>query len=224
MDSLKKIVARIDRRLEALQLKAATASRQAGLSDSAIYNLRRGAAGKIGTKGANASTYAALAPVLNTTVRWLTTGEGPEVDGDLQSEDVATIMTEPPRKRMVKLKGYVGASGEALYYRVADEDFEEVEAPVGSSDRTVAVEIRGKSFGPLMNTWLVFYDDVRSPVTEDLIGQVCVVGLADDRILVKEIQRNGRGGYRLLSNSTSDEPIEDVEIEWAAKVTAMTPR
>lgn len=75
MDSLKKIVGRIQQRLDAVGLTAAAASREAGLSDSAIYNLKRGAAGKIKTKGANATTFAKLAPVLKTTVAWLTEGE-----------------------------------------------------------------------------------------------------------------------------------------------------
>ena len=106
---------------------------------------------------------------------------------------------------------------------MADEDYEEVPAPAGANDRTVAVEIRGKSMGPLLSSWLVFYDDVRSPITDDLIGQLCVVGLADDRILVKEIRQNGRGGFRLLSNA-NEPPVDDVKIEWAAKVTDMRPR
>jgi hypothetical protein len=143
--------------------------------------------------------------------------------GDVRSEDVAAGMASTPIKRTVRVKGYVGASGEAFYYRLADEDFEEVEAPEGSSDQTVAVEIRGKSFGPLVDSWLVFYDDVRSPVTEDLIGKTCVIGLADDRIVLKEIQRNGRGGYRLLSNS-GEGVIENAQIEWAAKVNNMRQR
>lgn len=142
---------------------------------------------------------------------------------DLRSEDVAASIDAPPPKHMVKVKGYVGAGSMAHFYAVSDEDFEEVEALTGASDKTVAVEIRGKSFGPLMDSWLVFYDDVRSPVTEDLIGKACVIGLADDRIVLKEIQRNGRGGYRLLSNS-GEAPIEDAVIEWAAPVTGMRPR
>jgi hypothetical protein len=75
-----------------------------------------------------------------------------------------------------------------------------------------------------MNSWLVFYDDVRSPVTDDLVGWPCVVGLTDDRILVKKIIRNRRGGYDLLSNSVSDDPIEDAKIEWAALVKFMRPK
>lgn len=150
--------------------------------------------------------------------------EGPEEpDRDVRSEDVAASLDKAPAPA-VKVKGYVGAGSEAHFYAVADEDFEEVPAPDGASDQTVAVEIKGSSWGPRMNTWLVFYDDVRSPVTTDLIGQVCVVGLADDRILIKEIRQNGKGGYRLLANTTADDAIEDAQIEWAAKVIGMRPR
>jgi hypothetical protein len=100
MDPLPKIVARIERRLSVIGKTAAAASREAGLSSSAIYNLQRGAKGKIATKGGNASTFAALAPVLETTVAWLTEGTGPE---DPKAED-----------RTIPVWGQVGAGG-AIY-------------------------------------------------------------------------------------------------------------
>jgi len=142
---------------------------------------------------------------------------------DVRSEDVAADIGNH-RTKTVRIKGYVGAGGEAHFYRLADEDYEEVPAPAGATDRTVAVEIKGSSWGPMMNSWIVFYDDVRSPVTEDLIGQPCVVGLADDRILIKVIRRTRNGSYRLVSNNPSEPDIEDAQIEWAAKVTSMKPR
>ncbi len=141
---------------------------------------------------------------------------------DMRSEDVAAGGGEP-RKRTVRIKGYVGAGDQAHYYAVSDEDFAEVEAPALSSDQTVAVEIRGKSFGPLLDSWLVFYDDVRSPVTSDLFNEVCVVGLDDDRILIKQIKPNKNGTFTLLSNG-NEPPIENVQIEWAAKVIGMRAR
>lgn len=143
--------------------------------------------------------------------------------GDVRSEDVAAGL-DKPGERMVKLKGYVGAGSKAHYYAVADEDFAEVPAPAGASDQTIALEIRGKSWGPAMDSWLVFYDDVRSPITDDLIGRNCVVGLADDRILLKLIRSNGRGGFDLHPNSSTDDIIRDAQIEWAAKVIGMRPR
>ncbi len=216
------ILARIEKRLHATGLSDNAASALAGKPD-AIRNIRRAIAA--GRKGVSTATIAALAPVLGTRASWLLSEDGPETADhvDLRSEDIAATLDKPPRRRSARIKGYVGAGSEAHYYALADEDFEEVDAPLGSSDRTVAVEIRGKSLGPLMANWLVFYDDVRSPVTTDLIGRLCVVGLSDDRILVKKIERNGRGGFQLLSNS-GDEPIDDVKIEWAAKVTALQPR
>ncbi|MGM4891232.1 phage repressor protein [Tardiphaga sp. 839_C3_N1_4] len=146
-----------------------------------------------------------------------------EHQDDLRSEDIAEALVSPPPPRTVKLKGYVGAGAETHFYKYADEDFETVEPPAGASDRTIAVVVKGKSWGPRMDGWLVFYDDVRSPITEDMFNQPCVVGLADDRILLKTIRREGDGSFTLLSNS-DEPPIENVVIEWAAKVIGMRPR
>lgn len=142
---------------------------------------------------------------------------------DVRSEDVANALPSPPQSPKVKVKGYVGAGSAAHFYALADEDFEEVDAPLNATDQTVAVEIKGTSLGPLMNSWLVFYDDIRSPITSDLIGRVCVIGLADDRILVKQIKRERNGTFTLISNA-NEEPIRNAQIEWAAKVTDMRPR
>jgi hypothetical protein len=98
-----------------------------------------------------------------------------------------------------------------------------VEAPEGATSDTVAVEIRGESLGELFDRWLVYYDDVRRPLTTDMIGQLCVVGLVDGRILVKKVRRGQLDGrFNLLSNT--EPPIYDAEVEWAAKVRQMSPR
>ena len=88
---------------------------------------------------------------------------------------------------------------------------------------TVAVEIRGDSLGAFFNRWLVFYDDVRRPVTPDLIGELCIVGLEDGRILIKQIQRSKTEGLFNLISST-EKPIADVAIEWAARVNSIGRR
>lgn len=217
---LKEIYSRVEQRLAALDLSADAASRAAKKPD-AIRNMKR--AVQAGRNGISTDTITALAPVLRTSAGWLLEGEGPETAQDVSSEDVAAELNSPPGQRKVKLKGYVGAGAEAHFYALADEDFEEVAAPENATDQTVAVEIKGTSFGPLMDSWLVYYDDVHSPVTDSLIGRICVVGLADDRILIKKIVRDGKGGFNLLSNS-NEPPILDVDIEWAARVTDMKPR
>lgn len=124
----------------------------------------------------------------------------------------------PARGRTVPLVGYVGAGAEAHYYSSADEGLGEVDAPEHASGNTVAAEIHGVSLGPAFDRWLVFYDDVRSPVTPDLHGQLCVVGLPSGQVLVKLIRPAGAPNrYHLISNSSED-PIFDQEVSWAALV------
>lgn len=125
--------------------------------------------------------------------------------------------------RTVPLVGYVGAGAEAHFYGAGDGNLDYVDAPPGSTTDTVAAEIRGPSLGPLFDRWLVFYDDVRAPVTPDLFGRLCIVGLPDERVLVKQIKPAGLPHhFHLLSNN--EEPMFDQEVNWAARVTAMTPR
>lgn len=211
MRDVDEIISRIESRLEALQLKAATASKRAGLSPDGIRNIQR-AKDDPKRKGVNATTIRKLAPVLHTTEAWLMTGV----------HEPNSFDDDAPRERRVPVVGYVGAGSETHFYAVAQGDLDDVAAPDWATDRTVAVEIRGESLGALFDRWLVFYDDVRSPVTSDLVGQICVVGLVDDRVLVKKIKRAKRGLFDLISNN--EPPIEAVSLSWAARVLGMQPR
>jgi hypothetical protein len=130
---------------------------------------------------------------------------------------------EEPTAPKVPVAGYVGAGAEAHFYAVAQGDLDEVDAPDGSTKETVAVEIRGDSLGTFFDRWLVFYDDVRSPVTPDLVGKLCVVGLSDGRVLIKKLQRSRvHGQFNLVSQT--EPPITDAAVDWAARVKSMTPR
>lgn len=123
----------------------------------------------------------------------------------------------------VPVVGYVGAGAAAHYYAEGQGPFDEVPMPEGGTPDTVAVEVRGDSLGSLFNQWLVYYDEIRVPPALDLIGKLCVVGLANDQVLVKKLMRGtGPGLFHLLSQTES--PIEDAVIVWAARVRAMTPR
>jgi transcriptional regulator with XRE-family HTH domain len=133
--------------------------------------------------------------------------------GELVSDNVKTV----------HLVGYVGAGAMAAFFGEGQGENDEVDAPEGATEDTVAVEIRGESLGELFDRWLIFYDDVRRPLTADLIGHLCVVGLPDGRILVKKVRRGQlEGRFTLLSNT--EPPIYDVQIDWAAKVRQMSPR
>ena len=140
---------------------------------------------------------------------------------DVSEADV--LGTPPDAPRTIPLVGFVGAGAEAHYYGAGQELNEFVDAPDGATADTRALEIRGTSLGELFDRWLVFYDDVRSPVTTDLIGRLCVVGLPDDRVLVKKLTKSRSPGlFHLLSNTEA--PIMDAEVAWAARVKHMVPR
>lgn len=126
-------------------------------------------------------------------------------------------------RKEVPLVGYVGAGAETHLFGEGQGPFDYVEAPDGAGPETVAVEIRGVSLGELFDQWLVFYDRVQDPPTTNLAGKLCVVGLVDGRVLVKKL-RLGQlpDRYTLLSNT--EPPIYDVEVVWAARVIAMTPK
>lgn len=126
-----------------------------------------------------------------------------------------------PPPRTVALVGYVAAGAEA-HFTPAGE-LGQVEATADATDSTVAVEMRGDSWGTFFDRWIVYYDEVRRPVTQDLIGKPCVVGLEDGRVLVKRLQRSRTKGLFHLFSPAAD-PIMDVAVEWAAKVKSMVPR
>ncbi len=204
---LKAVVARVHQRLDALGKSARAASLEAGLSEDAIRNMER-AVKNDARSGASTKTLTALAPVLETTVAWLMEGAGDEVV-EATTDSVPVV-------------GYVSAGAVAVLYDAGQGPFDMVPAPEGSTSQTVAAEIRGDSLGPIFDTWLVYWDDVRSPVTSDLIGELCVIGLPDGRIVVKKLRQASNGLFHLISNLEG--PMLDQEILWAAKVKRMTPR
>lgn len=127
------------------------------------------------------------------------------------------------RPATVPVVGYVQAGAEAVLFAEGQGPFDEVEAPVSATSKTVALRSRGESLGPLLSEWLVYYDDVRSPITPDMFGEVCVLGLPDGRVVVKQLKPSGTPGrYHLISQNEG--PMLDQEVEWGAIVTAMTPR
>jgi hypothetical protein len=160
------------------------------------------------------------AQFFDTTAEWLLTGYQ-----ELQGRRPRSVH-RAKRKGLpgVPVIGYVGAGSEAHYYAVSEESLDEVHlSELLSGSKTVAVEIRGESLGTLLNRWLVFYDDVRRPVTLDLHGKLCVVGLEDGRILVKQVEQGQvAGSFDLVS--ANELPTRNVVLVWAARVKNIMPR
>lgn len=124
---------------------------------------------------------------------------------------------------MVPLVGYVGAGGKTHFYNDGQGPYEDVEAPGGATAETVAVEVRGDSMHPIADRWLLYYDNREDPPTEDLLGKLCIVGLADDRVLVKKLVRGSEPGLFHLISTNSD-PLTNQKVEWAAQIKWINPR
>jgi transcriptional regulator with XRE-family HTH domain len=120
--------------------------------------------------------------------------------------------------REVPVVGYVQAGSTAVAYADTQGPLEMISGPDDATPNTVAVLIRGDSLGPVFSGWYVFYDDVRTPPTEDLMGELCVVGLPDDRVMIKQIKASRTAGRYHLFSQTADQPMTDVEVSWAARV------
>lgn len=215
---------RIERRLAKLLKKPTTASVDAGLAPDFIRNIFRAEAeGR--RHHPRSDKIQDLAFVLFTNVDWLTSGKGLEEqtappDTHIESDDIAFLPTNDTDG--VPIKGYVRAGSEAFYLPMEGGELDWAPAPPNKTENTIALEIRGESLGELFDRWVVYYDDIRKPVTPDLIGRLCVVGIDDGRVVVKKIKRAEDGYFDLIS--ANDEPIRGVRIDWAARVTFMGPR
>jgi transcriptional regulator with XRE-family HTH domain len=129
--------------------------------------------------------------------------------------------------REVSVAGYVGA-GSRVY---AIDDYprgagmEMVPAPEGGGGKpVVAVRVRGDSMLPMMKDgWLIFYHRDQMGVPDDCLGKLCVVKVAEDGlVLVKDLRRGSRPGRFTLLSVNAD-PIENVSLEWAARVISIRP-
>lgn len=136
--------------------------------------------------------------------------------------DAGDVVTD--RRELVPVAGYVGAGSEAHFYGDTQGPLDEVPAPDNATPQTVAVEVRGDSLGALFDGWLAFYDDVRSPFTDDLLGRLCVVGLEDGRVLVKVVTRSRTTSGLFDLQGQFGAPVQDVVVRWAAPVKSIMPR
>lgn len=208
MDDLKSVLYRIERRLTATGKTANAASREAGKPD-AIRNLKRAIA-KGDRQGISTSTIRALAPVLGTTPAWLLDGKGPET-------------TDGPLEPTIKVWGMAGAGGSVYRFHEDDSPIDEISADgIRWGSDLAAVQIVGESLGRLFDGWFAIYKEPVGPPTEAILNELCIVGLADNRIMIKRVRR-GRG-KRFTLESNYEAPIENVEIVWAAKVENVVPR
>lgn len=131
-----------------------------------------------------------------------------------------------PKEEDVEIVGMVGADTEGgRLYGTGHGRFGWVERIPGATKYTVAVIVRGSSMLPYAaDGSIVFYDERREPPTDDMLGEVVIVGLDDDRVLLKRLLRGSpdKPGHFDLE-SFNGERLADQKVEWAAFVAAVIP-
>lgn len=124
----------------------------------------------------------------------------------------------------IPIVGLAGAGPEgSVAFAEGDGNFGSIPAPTNSTPDTVAIEVRGHSMTGIANDgWLITYDEKRPPMAE-MLGEPCVVWLANGRVLVKTLQRGSAPGLYNLE-STMFPTMVDVVVDAAALVTNIMPR
>jgi hypothetical protein len=164
------------------------------------------------------------------TPEWLLTGGRQEE----QEEDVEDPFENPfdipfppeqfeePRTRRCPVMGYAGAGDAGHFYSVSQGYLDEIDEPDSLTDTTDIIELREHGLGPFFDRWLLFFGEMREPVTPDLLDYVCVAALDSGRMVVGKLRLGQTGGrYDVISDF--GESFMDISIRWAAKVTTLLP-
>ena len=129
-----------------------------------------------------------------------------------------------PEPLLVPVIGRVGADAEgAVMFATGQAAGDLVPVPPGGSTRAVALLVRGHSMRGLADDGgLIYFEDQRTPPSEDMLGHVVVVETDDDEVLVKRLLRGSRRGVFDLE-SLAGPTRRDVKLRWAAHITAIIP-
>lgn len=159
-----------------------------------------------------------------TVSRWLHGGKIEVENRDRIDAEASRVLRSPQRRRssiFVSVVGFAGAGDDGINFSDGQGPFGQARAPLGAGDKTVAVQIRGTSLGPLFDGWVAFYNSRQDPPQKSLDGKICVVGVAGGRVLVKKLAIGDSGRWHLISNTQP--PIFNAELEWAAEIFTFEP-
>ncbi|MDK8216364.1 MULTISPECIES: helix-turn-helix domain-containing protein [Sphingomonas] len=128
---------------------------------------------------------------------------------DLLDEDVAIV-------------GKIGAGGSIIFEDMGETD--RVARPPETAGTLVGLEVEGESMLPKFDPGdIVFISRDHDGVNPTDIGSYCAVRLSTGETLLKILARGSRpGAFSLRSLNAAD--IEDVALDWASPIRAITPR
>lgn len=160
---------------------------------------------------------AAYAAAFGVTAEWLYAGAG------ASDADVGDGRPGAP-ERLVPVIGRVGADPQgAVLFATGQSAGDLVPIPPGGTERAVALQIVGHSMTGLADDGgLIYFEDQRTPPSEDMLGHVVVVETDTEEVLVKRLLRGSRKGRYDLESVVG--PVRrDCKLRWAAHITAVIP-
>jgi transcriptional regulator with XRE-family HTH domain len=178
-----------------------------GMSHSQISRIERGASDFSG------KTLKALADLYGVQMAELIATPAPG------NAEPIEIPAASKKIKMVPIVGYVGGGAEVIFPDGWDvSPIDEVEV-VGAGADVEAVIVRGDSMSPSYRDRDIIVYRRAQYAARDLLGEECVVRLADGRTFVKELQPGSEPAlFTLVSRNPAVPPITDVALEWAVPV------
>lgn len=139
-------------------------------------------------------------------------------------------LTKLPDQILAPIVGHVGADPEGRIVRtLVQAANDHVPLPIGATSNCVAVQVDGHSMrGFADDGSLIFYENLETPPSDDLIGEKVVVQLAGDDeaddpdVLIKILRRGSKPGLYDLE-SINGPTMKDVRVRWAAEIIQITP-
>ena len=125
---------------------------------------------------------------------------------------------------MVPVKGMVGANPDgSVLFANGQEAWDLAPIPPGGTENAVALQVSGHSMRGLADDGaLIYFEDQRTPPTPDMLGQIVVVEMETDEVLVKRLLRGSEPG-RYDLESLAGPTRRDARLRWAAHITAIIP-
>ncbi|MBL8772670.1 MAG: helix-turn-helix domain-containing protein [Phenylobacterium sp.] len=153
----------------------------------------------------------AYAAAFGVTAEWLYDATGAAAPAGAAAEFVPVI-------------GHVGANPEGVVLFALGQDPAEIAPiPPGGTERARALRVVGHSMRGLADDGaLIYFEDQRTAPTPDMLGQVVVVEVETDEVLVKRLLRGSRPGLYDLE-SIAGPMRRDARLRWAAHITAIIP-
>lgn len=161
-------------------------------------------------RGFDADTAKAYAKAFGVSWLWLFAGEGDPLSG--------------AAPEMVEIAGYAGANPDGtIAFAQGQSTGDYAPRPPNGSPTARVLEVRGHSMPFFAEDGsLIWYDDVQSRPSHEMIGHVVVVQLDTDEVLVKRLLRGSAPDLWDLQ-SISGPLREDARLVWAARITAIIP-